>query len=67
MSALRRAWLRLRLWDLENQTAAAAWKLEQDELDECLYQARLADVARQRRACERELVAKKNNNRHHGA
>ncbi len=54
MSALRRAWLRLRLWDLDQQVIAAQWRLEQHELDGGLFDARMAEIAGERARLEAE-------------
>jgi cell division protein FtsB len=52
---LRSLWLRLQLWDLENQAAATQWKLEQDELDECVYEARMVQLRARRAELRRQL------------
>ncbi len=52
---LRRLWLRFLLWDLENQAAATQWKLEQDELDECVYEARMVQIKARRVELLRQL------------
>ena len=52
---LRRLWLRFLLWDLENQAAATQWKLEQDELDEAIYEARMVQIKARRAELRREL------------
>ena len=54
--ALRRLWLRVKLWDLDSQTSAAGWKLEADELEPHEHAERLAEIQAKRAKVRSELA-----------